>query len=124
VFGNPDRRIRIILLGFILLFSLVIARAVFLQTVSADVLAEMAVAQHVQQVELPARRGTIFDINGNELAVGQEKQTIFANPKQIEDPLATAEQLAPLLNVDQGDLLERLTRCGRGPCTPRNRFPF
>lgn len=114
MFGNPDRRIGLILLGFILLFALVIARAVFLQTVSADVLAEMAAEQHVQQVELPARRGTIFDRNGNELAVGQEKQTVFANPKQIDDPLAVAAQLAPVLQIDQGILLEKLSRKDSG----------
>jgi len=109
VFGNPDRRIRVILFSFIILFALVAARAVFLQTVSADVLAEMAAEQHVQQVDLPARRGTIFDRNGTELAVGQEMKTIFANPQQIDDPLAAAAQLAPLLKVDQAELLEKLS---------------
>ncbi|RJQ46625.1 MAG: penicillin-binding protein 2 [Gaiellales bacterium] len=109
MFGNPDRRIRVILFSFIILFALVAARAVFLQTVSADVLAEMAAEQHVQQVDLPARRGTIFDRNGTELAVGQEMKTIFANPQQIDDPLAAAAQLAPLLKVDQAELLEKLS---------------
>lgn len=95
-------------------FALVTARAVFLQTVSADVLTEMADEQHVQQVQLPARRGTIFDRNGNELAVGQEKKTIFANPRQIEDPLAVAAQLAPVLKLDQSVLLEKLSRQDSG----------
>jgi cell division protein FtsI/penicillin-binding protein 2 len=68
----------------------------------------------VQQVELPARRGTIFDRNGNELAVGQEKQTIFANPMQIDDPLTVASQLAPVIKVDQNELLEKLSRKDSG----------
>ncbi|MHB0916110.1 MAG: peptidoglycan D,D-transpeptidase FtsI family protein [Thermoleophilia bacterium] len=114
MFGNPDRRIRVILFCFMAVFALVTARAVFLQTVSADVLTEMADEQHVQQVQLPARRGTIFDRNGNELAVGQEKKTIFANPRQIEDPLAVAAQLAPVLKLDQSVLLEKLSRQDSG----------
>ena len=114
VFGDPDRRIRVILFCFIVVFALVTARAIFLQTVSSDVLAEMAVEQHVQQVDLPARRGTVFDRAGNELAVGQEKKTIFANPQQIDDPLAVAGQLAPVLQMDQAVLLEKLSKRDSG----------
>lgn len=114
MFGNPDSRIRVILFCFIILFALVVARAVFLQTVSASVLTEMAAEQHVQQVDLPAHRGTIFDRNGNELAVGQERKTLFVNPQQINDPLAVAAQLAPVLKVDQGTLLEKLSNRDSG----------
>ncbi|MBE0429135.1 MAG: penicillin-binding protein 2 [Thermoleophilia bacterium] len=106
--GNPNRRIRVIFFLFLLVFGAVAARAAFLQTVKADQLSEMAQQQHVQEFDLPARRGTIFDRGGNELAVGEERRTIYATPYLVEDPLQTAEVLAPLLSADTNEILQKL----------------
>ena len=109
VIGNPDRRIRWILLSFSIFFCAIVVRAVFLQAVNADELSALADAQHVQQIELPARRGTIYDRFGNELAVGQETKTIYATPYLIDDPLAVSQTLAPILQMDSNDLLATLS---------------
>lgn len=84
-------------------------RAVLLQTVKAEELSQLAAAQHVQEFDLPARRGTLFDRNGNELAVGEETRTIYATPYLVEDPLEVSRTLAPILNMDAGVLLEKLS---------------
>lgn len=107
--GNPDRRIRLVLLFFVVVFGGVIGRAVYLQTVSAEELSLVANEQHVQQFDIPARRGTIYDRGGNELAVGEETRTIFATPYLIEDPLSVSRTLAPLLGRDEKDLLAQLS---------------
>lgn len=106
--GSPDRRIRLVLLFFILVFGGVIGRAVYLQTVSAEELSLVAKEQHVREFETPARRGTIFDRAGNELAVGEETRTIIATPYMIEDPAQVSRTLAPLLNTDEKELLALL----------------
>lgn len=107
--GNPDRRIRWILLCFILIFAAVAVRSVFLQTVQAGELSQRAAQQHVQQLDLPARRGTIFDRSGNELAVGEETKTIYATPYLVEDPLGTSRLIAETLKVDQNEILQKLS---------------
>lgn len=107
--GNPDRRIRWILLIFILIFCVVSGRAVFLQVVSADTLTGFADEQHEKTIELPARRGTIYDRTGNELAVGEETRSIYATPYLVEDPEATAETLAPILHLEADGLLAKLS---------------
>lgn len=105
---NSDRRIRVTLFCFLVVFIVVAGRAAFLQTVKADELSQLANQQHVQQFDLPARRGTIFDRSGNELAVGEQTKTIYATPYLIEDPVKTSQALAPLLNVDSRVILESL----------------
>jgi cell division protein FtsI/penicillin-binding protein 2 len=106
--GNPDKRIRWILLFFILVFSAVAVRTAFLTTVNAEELSQRIDMNHVQEVNTPAHRGTIFDRSGNELAVGVEAKTIIANPKLIKDPLRTASLLAPILKCETNTLLEQL----------------
>ncbi len=80
-----------------------------LQAVNADELSALADEQHVQQIELPAHRGTIYDRNGYELAVGEETKTIYATPYVVEDPLDAADKLAPVLGMEAKDILALLS---------------
>ena len=43
-------------------------------------------SQQVEDLDVPARRGTIIDRNGVELAVSEDSVTVFANPFLIKDP--------------------------------------
>lgn len=57
-----------------------------------------------------ARRGDILDVNGNVLATSIPVQTICANPSMIGGQQAVvARALAPLLQMSEDDLLQRLT---------------
>ena len=58
-----------------------------------------ALTQQVERLTCPAKRGTIIDRHGNELAVSEDASTIYANPLLIKDPGATATRLAPLLQL-------------------------
>ena len=68
------------------------ARAGWLGVVRADSLQDAAATQQKQQIVVPARRGTITDVNGTELAVSQPAQTIAATPYLIKDPVGVATQ--------------------------------
>lgn len=93
---------------FLLVFIAVAVKAAFLQAVKAEEYKQLANQQHVQVIEIPARRGTIFDRGGNELAVGEEMKTIYATPYLVDDPGSTAQALAPLLKVDAAEILGKL----------------
>ena len=41
-----------------------------------------------QTIVLPASRGTIFDRNGVQLAIGEQATTVYADPRQVRDPRA------------------------------------
>lgn len=66
--------------------------------------------QRVSNVTLAAERGTIFDRNGHDLAISVARSSIYANPKQISDPVRYAALLAPITGVDQATLLSNLSK--------------
>ena len=45
----------------------------------------MALRQHRETVVVPAGRGTIFDRNGEPLAIGRQATTVYANPRQVDN---------------------------------------
>src|SRR5687768_477430 len=89
-------------------------RAAWLGTVKASGLKERAATQQVENLEVPARRGTITDRHGLELAVSEDAVTVFANPMLVDDPAEVAAKLAPLVGRPEEDLLEELSDQDRG----------
>lgn len=90
-------------------FAGVTVRLTQLQLVAPQAYAERGMAQRLHTVELPAERGSIFDRNGNELALSVRQRTVWADPRQVEDPAAAAASLAPVLGVAEADLRSRLS---------------
>ena len=43
----------------------------------------MAERQHHETVAIPAGRGTIFDDTGVQLAIGEQTETVYADPRQM-----------------------------------------
>ena len=112
---NPaDRRIRLLLAVLVLAFAATLGRAVWLQGVRAAPLARMAESQHREVVQIPARRGTIFDRTGSPLAVGQQATTVSADPRLIKDPRMVARVAAADLGVDADALALRLSDRTKG----------
>jgi cell division protein FtsI (penicillin-binding protein 3) len=103
-------------------FGLLAARVAQLQLFSGDKYTNLAAASTVREVPLNAERGSIFDRNGRDLALSIRRTTIYADPKFVADPLATAKALAPLVKVDEQTLLQRLSDKGT-PEQPR-RFVY
>lgn len=87
------------LLGALLLCLLAVGvRLTYVQGLRAESYAETARKQRVRRIELPAPRGAIYDRRGGELAISVPARTVYANPRQIGDPDATAKALEPLLH--------------------------
>jgi cell division protein FtsI (penicillin-binding protein 3) len=104
-----ERRIGLLFALFLLLFLVVSFRATWLGTVRAGALKHRAVTQQVEDLGVPARRGTIGDRRGVELAVSEDATTVFANPFLIKNPARTAARLAPLLGRRRDELLRKLS---------------
>jgi cell division protein FtsI/penicillin-binding protein 2 len=109
-----DRRIALLFGGFAALLTFAAVRAAYLGTIAAPRLKRAAISQQVAVADVPARRGTITDRHGVELAVAQPADDIAADPLLIRDPLTLAGKLAPLLGVAQQDLLAKLSDRHRG----------
>jgi cell division protein FtsI (penicillin-binding protein 3) len=104
-----ERRIGLLFALFLFLFLIVTFRATWLGTVRAGALKQRAVTQQVEELTVPARRGTITDSRGIELAVSEDATTVFANPFLIKNPARTAARLAPLLGRPKDELLRKLS---------------
>ena len=103
-----NRRIRLLLAVFALVFGVTLLRAVWLQGVRAASLGGLAAKQHRETVTVPAGRGTIYDRTGVQLAIGEEATTVYADPLQIRDPTAVAPVVARILRLDPKDVYEKL----------------
>jgi cell division protein FtsI/penicillin-binding protein 2 len=104
-----ERRIGLLFAAFLLLFALILVRAVWLQGVRGGELRADAVSQQTETVTVPGFRGRILDRNGEPLAVSEEAATVFATPYQVRDPADAASRLAPLLDVPEDNLLDSIS---------------
>jgi cell division protein FtsI (penicillin-binding protein 3) len=105
---QANRRIRLLLAVFLLVFAATLARAVWLQGVRAASLGKMAERQHHESIVIPAGRGTIFDSAGVQLAIGEATTTVYADPRQVTQPRAVAVAAHRFLGVDANTLYPRL----------------
>ena len=104
-----ERRIGLLFAGFLLLFSITLARAFWIQGVKGATLASEAASQQTELVTVPGLRGRVLDRHGRELAVSEDAATIFATPYQVERPRQVADRIAPLLGMEEADVLAALT---------------
>jgi cell division protein FtsI/penicillin-binding protein 2 len=109
-----NRRIRLLLVVFTLAFLATFGRAVWLQALHAQPLDRLGRGQHHATVELPAARGSILDRKGVELAIGKHAVTVYANPRHVADPRATAIAVGRTLRVDADRLYGKLADRSRG----------
>ncbi|MGE5636674.1 MAG: peptidoglycan D,D-transpeptidase FtsI family protein [Nocardioidaceae bacterium] len=109
-----ERRIGLLFAAFLLLIGAAVLRATWLGTVDASSLKLRAVSQQTEDLTVPARRGTITDRDGVELAVSEDAVTVFANPFLIKRPARAAARLAPLLGLPEQELLRKLAERDRG----------
>jgi cell division protein FtsI (penicillin-binding protein 3) len=109
-----NRRIVLLAGVFVALLAVALGRAVWLQVVKGPELAAMALRQHRETVVVPAARGTIFDRNGEPLAIGEQVTTVYANPRQVDRPRDLTLAAGKALGVEPGIVYPQLVDRSRG----------
>jgi cell division protein FtsI/penicillin-binding protein 2 len=109
-----ERRIGFLFAVFLALLVLGAGKAAWLGVVKAGTLKQAAAIQQESEVVVPARRGTIFDREGTELAVSQPAVTIAATPYLVEDAPGVAARLSDVLKRPEDELLHELARRDTG----------
>ncbi|MGM9619603.1 MAG: peptidoglycan D,D-transpeptidase FtsI family protein, partial [Oscillospiraceae bacterium] len=114
----------------LLVFLALFAKLFDLQLLQHETLEEKALRQQTRSVEVSASRGTIYDKNGNILAISATAETVFVSPLEMlnaykaqygddyesyyEEGKATlAAGLAEILEVDESSILEKLEKTNR-----------
>ena len=99
-----------------------------LQIKRHEELQKLAVSQQTRSTVVSASRGTIYDRNGNILAISASAETVFLSPKEISDTLKASEKatnekdrvtwtkdslaadLAEILDVNEESIRKRMDR--------------
>ncbi|HZL04168.1 MAG TPA: penicillin-binding protein 2, partial [Coriobacteriia bacterium] len=85
-------------------------RLVWLQLVAGPAYARAALEQRNREIEIPPQRGSIYDREGEPLAVTMAARTIYAVPPVVVDPDGAAVALASILGGDVEHYRTQLTR--------------
>ena len=101
-------RIRLVAICFILAFGFIVARAFQLQVIGQQRWQKKADRQYQRTIPLLAQRGTIFDRNGEKLAVSVGVDSLFIVPSKIESPDQSAKMLADALSMDRRTVRDKM----------------
>ena len=111
---GPAQRLRqrtaiLILLILVLGFGAAVLRLTYLTTVQSSELQESAVALQLADTTVSAKRGTIYDANGNVLAESASVWQVVMSPvnfKNDKQRQAAAKGLSEIFNLEYNDVLD------------------
>ena len=106
--ARPIVRLQLIQVAFALGFLALVGRAAQVQLLQGAEHAAAAAAQRTDRLELPARRGTIYDRNGAPLALTREIFHVGVAPNELRDPEGDARAIARQLRVPFRTVQRRL----------------
>ena len=101
-------RIKFFLVLFVLAMTAVGGRAFQLQVLKGDEWQKRAERQYQRMVKLTPQRGPIVDRNGEALALSVEVDSVYINPKEVDNKKLTAEQLASRLGMPKREMAAKL----------------
>ncbi|MEU8360959.1 penicillin-binding protein 2 [Nonomuraea sp. NPDC048882] len=112
--GSPRRRINIGLIGMTFVLSIFAGRLIQMQGLESKVYAAAAADQRTHTETIPAKRGSITDVNGNALAVTVEAREVSIDPTKVPEAVraGAAKLLAQQLGKDEREIAAKLSRTG------------
>jgi cell division protein FtsI (penicillin-binding protein 3) len=108
--SGPGLRSRTLILAalFACAFTGLIGRLTYLQGFRHAELAAAAERQYSKTVTIRPKRGPILDRHGQTLAASSAAESLFAQPRRIENPAEVARRLASVLGEPEEEVLRRL----------------
>jgi len=107
---SARRRMTVVVAVLVLAALGLLARAFDLQVVRKQFYQEQGEARFLREMPIAVSRGTIFDRNGEPLAVSTPVVSIWANPPEVLENEERIPALARALGVDAAELKERLAQ--------------
>ncbi len=104
--GSSSLRLRLLLVVLLAVLGSVLYRVARLQSAGGESLRIAGAEQWERVRPLAADRGTIFDRNGEELAMSIPAYSISVNPKLVVDEAGTAQVLQSVLGLDDAETNE------------------
>ena len=107
------KRLVFIFVVVLMVLILLIGRLGYIQIVMGEELKKEALEQWTKGIEIKAKRGIIYDRNGKKLAISVNSYTVWASPADIKEPKETAKSVAEVLDMDEDDIFDRITKIQR-----------
>lgn len=104
--GSTRRRFRWLVGVAIALLALLVGKSTYIQVVHGRGLQAEGIAQRERTTKIHASRGTIFDRDGNEMTITVPGLSLYADPRAVTDPAATAHVLGQMLGFDSSSEME------------------
>src|SRR5437660_3660546 len=82
----------------------IFSKLFYLQALRHKHYAQMAREQQLKMVEVPGPRGSIYDRNGQPLAMSVPVDSVYVNPKRLPSLRVAADVIAPVLHLDRDQL--------------------
>jgi cell division protein FtsI/penicillin-binding protein 2 len=95
---------------FITALLVLIIRLLYIQVIKHSFYKKIADEQHTVSLEIAPNRGTIYDRNMRVLAVNLHKDSIFANPRVIENKIKAAADLSKAIGISEEFVYKRLMK--------------
>lgn len=111
-----SNRIIFLLVLFLLISFVIFSRLFYVQVVKSEEYTKMALEQINRSEEIVSDRGYIYDRNGKRLAINIAASTVYVNSQYIKDEetkKVVAKELAPLVQISENELLERISTDNR-----------
>jgi len=106
-------RLLVVVLAPIALLVATGSVAGYLQIARHAVYDAVARSNYQRHIVLDDTRGQVVDRNGGLLASSVDVDSVWVDPKQVENPRLTAERLGEILGRPVEDVFERVTRPGK-----------
>lgn len=103
-----DRRLSVIFIFFLILFSFILAKLFFLQVISFESLAGLAERQRATELLIPAARGRILASDGSPLVINKKTYGVFLEPKNITDKEKVITTLSKELDISAASISGKL----------------
>ena len=81
-------------------FVILATRCIYLQLFRNGYYIDLSLRQQETIATISPQRGTILDCRGRVLAASEEIQTVFVEPRVLDDPKETASELGDVLGLD------------------------
>lgn len=105
-----NKRLRVIYILIFVFFLVLVGRLFYMQVIKGGDYSERSESNIYRTITLPARRGTIYDRNGNILASSQPYMSVQIYPNEVEDAEELAKNLADLFSREDILLAEESAR--------------
>ena len=97
-----------VLLVLLTLLAGLVGRALYLQVVEQDFLADQGVQRQIRTIETPAYRGSILDRFGTPLAISTPVDSVWVNPSEILQDMDALKRVTNKLELDYRDTVALL----------------